>query len=143
MQELTGGCLCGAIRYRLIGEPVVSRICWCRDCQHLSGNGTVNVIVPSSAIEIDGDPSEYVSLADSGNHVRRRFCPKCGSHLFADNTGRSGFTVVRVGTLDDPSAISPTANIWASSAPAWACLNAELQRFEKQPQQIQPPPNAA
>ena len=143
MQELSGGCLCGAIRYRLTGEPVVSRICWCRDCQHLSGNGTVNVIFPSSSIKIEGDPSEYISIADSGNHVRRRFCPTCGSHLFADNTGRSGFTVIRVGTLDDPSSINPTANIWTSSAPAWACFNARLQRFEKQPQQIQAPPTEA
>ena len=143
MQELTGGCLCGAIRYRLTGEPVVSRICWCRDCQHLSGNGTVNVIFPSSSIEVEGNPSQYISVADSGNHVRRRFCPTCGSHLFADNTGRSGFTVIRVGTLDDPSSINPTANIWASSAPSWACFNPELQRFEKQPRRIQPTPSAA
>ena len=143
MQELTGGCLCGAIRYRLIGELIVSRICWCRDCQRISGNGTVNVIFPSSAVEIDGSPNEYISIADSGNHVRRRFCPKCGSHLFADNTGRSGFTVIRVGTLDNPSSIDPTANIWASSAPAWACFNSALQRFEQQPQQLAPPPSNA
>jgi len=57
-------------------------------------------------------------------------------HLFADNTGRSGLTVVRVGTLDEPSSIEPTANIWTSSAPAWACLNSTLQNFEKQPQQL-------
>jgi len=143
MQELAGGCLCGSIRYRLNGEPVVSRICWCRDCQHISSNGTVNVIFPSESIEITGSTGEYVSVADSGNHVRRRFCPKYGSHLFADNTGRPGLTVVRVGTLDSPSAINPAANIWASSAPAWACLNSDLQRFEKQPQQLQPRAGAA
>ena len=143
MQELTGGCLCGEVRYRLTGEPVVSRICWCRDCQHISGNGTVNVIFPSSSIEIKGDLSEYLSKADSGNQVRRSFCPKCGTHLFAENTGRSGFTVIRVGTLDSPSLISPTANIWASSAPAWAYVNSRLQRFEKQPPQLEYPPSAA
>ena len=143
MQKLTGACLCGNIRYRLIGEAVVSRICWCLDCQRISGNGTVNVIFPAASVEIEGDPSEYIKIADSGNHVRRRFCSKCGSHLFADNTGRPGLTVVRVGTLDDPSSVNPTANIWASSAPAWACLNAELEKFEQQPPQLQPPPRAA
>jgi hypothetical protein len=143
MQEVSGRCLCGAIRYRLTGEPVVSRICWCRDCQHISSNGTVNVIFPAASIEIEGNPTEYVSVADSGNHVRRRFCPNCGSHLFADNTGRPGLTVVRVGTLDEPSSINPTANIWTSSAPAWACFNSQLLQFQKQPQQLQPPPSAA
>lgn len=142
MQERTGGCLCGDIRYRLAGNPVISRMCWCRDCQYISSNGTVNAIFPTSSIEIDGNPAEYISIADSGNHVRRRFCPKCGSHLFADNTGRLGMTVVRVGTLDDPSSVSPVANIWSSSAPTWACLSPELQRVEKQPQPLQPPPSA-
>ena len=143
MPQLSGGCLCGSIRFELSGDPVVSRICWCRDCQKISSNGTVNVIFPTSAIEITGKTSEYTSVADSGNHVRRRFCPTCGSHLFADNTGRPGLTVVRVGTLDEPSSISPNANIWASRAPAWACFNSELQRFERQPQQLPPSPSAA
>ena len=142
MQERTGGCLCGAIRYRLRGEPVVSRICWCRDCQRLAGNGTVNAVFPSERIEIDGHPSEYVSAADSGNHVRRRFCARCGSHLFADNTGRVGLTVVRAGTLDEPSSITPAGHIWSASAPAWACLDPALPRVDRQPQALQRPGGA-
>ena len=70
---------------------------------------------------------------DIGNTVRRKFCPTCGSHLFADSSGRVGLTVVRTGTLDDPSAIRPVANIWSASAPAWACLDASLERIEHQP----------
>ena len=143
MSERTGGCLCGDIRYRLTAEPIVSRICWCRDCQRLSSNGTVNAIFPSTALEISGRPSEYVSAADSGNHVRRRFCPRCGSHLFADSTGRAGLTVVRLGTLDDPSSITPAANIWSSSAPAWACLDPALAKVDKQPPPPQRPPGPA
>ena len=143
MLERTGGCLCGDIRYRLTAEPVVSRICWCRDCQHLSSNGTVNAIFTSASIEVTGTISEYVSAADSGNHIRRRFCPRCGSHLFADSSGRAGLTVVRMGTLDDPSSIQPAANIWSSSAPTWACLDAALPSIEKQPKPLQPPSSAA
>jgi hypothetical protein len=138
MPERTGGCLCGSIRYRVTAEPVVCRICWCRDCQHLSGNGTVNAIFPSESIMVSGTTSEFVSAADSGHQVRRRFCPRCGSHLFADSSGRAGLTVVRIGTLDEPSSVSPVANIWSSSAPAWACLDASLQQVPKQP----PPPQA-
>jgi len=143
MQERSGGCLCGSVRYRLTTEPVVSRICWCRDCQHISSNGTVNAIFPSASIEVTGNPSEYVSAAESGNHVRRRFCSRCGSHLFADSSGRAGLTVVRVGTLDDPSSIHPAANIWSTSAPTWACLDPSLPKVDKQPQPLQPPPGAA
>ncbi|WP_077036130.1 GFA family protein [Pelomonas sp. KK5] len=134
----TGGCLCGQVRYAIGADPVVSRICWCRDCQHLSSNGTVNVIFPSEAIEITGTPAAYTSGADSGNQVTRRFCANCGSHLFADSTGRPGLTVVRVGTLDDPSSVKPSANIWTASAPGWACLDEGLARSEKQPAPLKP-----
>lgn len=133
MDIRTGACLCGSVRYRLRGAPVVARLCWCRDCQHIGGNATANAIFPSDCIEIDGTTAEFTSTADSGNQVRRRFCARCGSHLFADNTGRVGLTVVRMGTLDDPSSITPVANIWTSSAPQWACLDAQLQNIERQP----------
>jgi hypothetical protein len=139
MSEYTGRCLCGQLSYRLTAEPLISRVCWCRDCQRISSNGTVNAIFPTQALDIAGEPAEYTSGADSGNQVRRRFCPRCGSHLFADSTGRPGLTVVRLGTLDNPSAVRPSANIWSASAPTWACLDASLQRVERQP----PPPQAA
>ena len=129
----TGSCLCGQVRYRITSEPVASRICWCRDCQRISSNGTVNVLVASASIEVSGAVGEYKRTADSGNEVTRRFCPQCGSQLFADSTGRPGLTVVRVGTLDDPSSVRPTANIWSASAPAWACLDAALERVQQQP----------
>jgi orotidine-5'-phosphate decarboxylase len=140
--ERTGGCLCGKVRYRLAGEPVIARICWCRDCQHISSNGTVNAIFPTSAMELAGSPAEYTRTADSGNQVRRRFCPSCGCHLFADSTGRPGLTVVRVGTMDNPSSVKPSANIWSASAPAWACLDAALERIEHQPAPLRPAQNA-
>ena len=139
MPERRGGCLCGQVRFRVTADPVVSRICWCRDCQHLAGNGTANAIFPTESIEIEANTAEYSSKGDSGNTVRRRFCPRCGSHLFADSTGRLGLTVIRLGTLDEPSSIKPVANIWASSTPAWACLDPVLTRIEGQPPSPKPP----
>jgi len=133
MSVRTGGCLCGEIRYRVTEEPITARICWCHDCQHMAGNGTANAIFPTNAIEITGSVSEYVSMAESGNYIQRRFCPLCGCHLFADSSGRPGFSVVRLGTLDDPSSIKPTSNIWSASAPQWACLDDSIERFDQQP----------
>jgi hypothetical protein len=140
MQELTGRCLCGAVHYRITAEPIVARVCWCRDCQRIASNGTVNVLVPTSGLESTGELGEYLSIADSGNEMRRRFCPSCGSHLFANTSARPQFTVVRAGTLDDPSAVRPAMNIWASSAPAWACLDEDLERVDRQPSPPPPPP---
>ena len=137
MTERSGGCLCGKVRYKLAADPVISRICWCRTCQHFSGNGTANAIFPTQGMEVSGEMSVFTSESDSGNIINRRFCPHCGSHLFGDSTTRPGLTVVRLGTLDNPSSVSPTANIWVASAPAWACFDSNLEKFERQP----PPPS--
>jgi hypothetical protein len=137
MTERTGHCLCGAVRFRLSAEPLAARVCWCRDCQHLSANGMVNMLVPTAALEISGQLSEFLRAADSGNKIRQRFCPTCGSPMFANSSVRPDVTAVRVGSLDDPSSVRPTMNIWSSSAPAWACLDPKLERVEQQPA---PPP---
>lgn len=135
----TGRCMCGAVTYRLADEPMVVRICWCRDCQRLSADGSANAIVPTAALAVEGDTAEFTSTADSGNPTRRRFCPRCGSHLFAHSATRPQFTAIRIGTLDDPSSMQPTLNMWSASAPAWACPDSALQRFDGQP----PPPTGA
>jgi hypothetical protein len=132
-RERTGGCLCGKVRYRVTGDPAIARICWCRDCQRIASNGTANALFPTASLEVTGEVASHTKTADSGNRLQRRFCAQCGSHLFADSSGRPGVTVLRIGTLDDPSSIRPVANIWANSSPAWACLDATLERFDRQP----------
>lgn len=133
MAERTGHCLCGAVSFTLTTEPVTTRICWCRDCQHLAANGTVNVIVAAEGLTVSGTLAEYTSASASGNAVTRQFCPRCGTHLFGLSSARPHFRVVRTGNLDEPSGIRPTANIWARSAPGWACLDPVLERVEGQP----------
>lgn len=133
MKSFLGGCLCGQVRYEILAAAGPSRVCWCRDCQRISSNGTVNVIFPSEAIKISGTPGKHEKKADSGNTVTRRFCSNCGSQLFSDSSGRPGLTVVRVGTLDEPSAVEPTTNIWVASAPSWACVDQTLEQFQGPP----------
>ena len=136
MTARTGRCLCGAVTFELTAEPLVVRVCWCRDCQHLAANGTVNLLVPAEALVVSGTLSEHTKKAGSGNEVTRQFCPGCGAHLFARSSGFPQFRVVRIGNLDEPSSVRPRLNIWASSAPKWACLDPTLERAEHQ----SPPP---
>lgn len=133
MTERTGRCLCGAVSFKLAAEPLATRVCWCRDCQHLAANGTVNLLVAADALEVAGALSDHTKAADSGNQVTRQFCPQCGTHLFGISSARPQFRVVRAGNLDDPSSIQPSMNIWSASAPTWACLDKALERVEHQP----------
>jgi hypothetical protein len=133
MSERTGRCLCGAVSFKLSAEPLATRVCWCRDCQHMAANGTVNLLVPAEALSVSGALADYTKTADSGSQVTRQFCPNCGTQLFAKSSARPLFRVVRAGNLDEPSSVRPGANIWAASAPAWACLDPALERVEQQP----------
>lgn len=79
---------------------------------------------------------EYVSTADSGNVMRRRFCPKCGTPLFSEASSRPDLTVVRAGALDDPEIARPASFIRTASAPSWGLLDAGLPNCEGQPASI-------
>lgn len=138
MDVREGGCLCGDVRYTIVGAPLVARICWCRTCQHFSGNGTANAIFSTDGMQVTGEVTVFTSRADSGNTINRSFCGRCGSQLFAGSTARPGLIVVRIGTLDAPSSVRPSANIWTDSAPQWACMDPALQNFPHQ----SPPPQA-
>ncbi|MCB1859422.1 MAG: GFA family protein [Gammaproteobacteria bacterium] len=128
-----GSCLCGEVRYSISSEPMAVRICWCKDCQKIAANGTVNILVPTESINHSGKLEQFVNMADSGDRMVRRFCPKCGTHLFSNSSTTPEFTVVRAGTLSDPSSIRPTMNIWVSSAPEWSCMDKDLESTDKQP----------
>ena len=131
---ITGGCLCGAVRYESRAEPITARMCWCRFCQYIAaGNAAVSACFLTARMKISGETRDYQSVADSGNTMHRRFCPTCGVHLFSQAEARPHLIFVRAGTLDDPNMVKPAATIWAAKAPAWACIDASLPAFEGQP----------
>ena len=131
---IQGGCLCGAVRFVASAEPVVARLCWCRLCQYYgSGNATLNLAFARDAVKLSGELADYASIADSGNHMHRRFCPRCGTHLFSEAESRPHLIFVRAGTLDDPELARPAATIWTARAPSWACVNESLPSWEGQP----------
>ncbi len=105
---ITGGCLCRAVRYSVSAAPSATRVCWCRLCQYVgAGSGTVNVCFPTAAMTIEGKLRDFVSVADSGNKMHRRFCPVCGTALFSEAEVRPHLIFVRAGTLDDPEVARP------------------------------------
>jgi hypothetical protein len=131
--EITGGCLCRSVRYRITAAPIVTRVCWCRLCQYIgAGGSTVNTCFPSDSLTLTGELTDYGSIADSGNVMHRRFCPKCGTHVLSEAEARPHLVFVRSGTLDDPEIARPVMTIWTASAPSWACIDARLPQMPGQ-----------
>jgi hypothetical protein len=131
----TGGCLCGAIRYELAGEPVFQVACHCRDCQYTSGGApTLAVVVPRAALKITkGEARTHWVTADSGAKVGRSFCAQCGTPIFSEPSGIGEIAVIKVGSLDDPSAFKVQADIWMKSAQPWHRPHEGAAQFDESP----------
>jgi len=118
---ITGGCLCGKIRYS-VSQPVEKIIaCHCTHCQKASASGaSYNTVVPAGAFAITaGTPKLFADMADSGNILHRYFCGDCGSAIYNQRTKTPEMVVIKVGTLDDSSQMKVVMNIWTKSARPW------------------------
>lgn len=122
-----GGCLCGAVRYRTHGEPLLVEYCHCGMCRRAGGAPVVVwADFPTERFAwTRGAPSEYRSSAEA----LRGFCARCGSPLtFRWTSGTSRITVT-VGSLDDPGALAPQHHIFTAYALPWLHIEDDLPRY--------------
>jgi hypothetical protein len=135
MTRITGGCLCGAVRYESGGPALMALRCHCRDCQYLSGGEPADaLVVPSASLRrVKGEDRSYWAHADSGTRVFRSFCAQCGTPLFAGNTAHPEAIAIKLGSLDEPSKYPPTSHIWTASAQSWHYIDPQQPAFERNP----------
>jgi len=134
MANITGGCLCGRVRYTVTGEPAFSGLCHCRNCQRYTGSAFEALIAfPAASVSVQGELKTYDDTGDSGQPVHRHFCPNCGSGVVNEVDVLPGVMIVLAGTLDDPAAFKPTMDVYWSSAQPWVHASVERKRFPKMP----------
>ena len=97
-----------------------------------TGNAALSAIF-RAAIRIAGRLASQVGNADAGTFIRRRFCPACGTPLFADDPARPETMVVHVSALDERQGGRPQSTIWAASAPGRGHADLELPSYPAQP----------
>ena len=109
MLDITGGCLCGQLRYEANAEPIFSAVCHCKTCQKQSGTAfRVVIAVPRPAVSIQGSPKIYTRTGDSGQQVVNRFCPDCGSTVVIEPAALPGTLTVIGGMRRRNSGSQPT-----------------------------------
>ena len=134
MPQITGGCLCGKVRYSANVEPAFVGVCHCRDCQKFSGSAfAIVVAVPEPALSVEGNLSAFSKPGDSGKSIERRFCPVCGSGIGDVASVMPGVVMLNAGTLDDASWVKPAMQIYCDSAQPWVELGGDMKRFAKMP----------
>lgn len=118
---ITGGCLCGNIRYSVSQSVEKIIACHCTHCQKAFGSGAShNAVVASSAVTFTaGKPKLFADTARSGNILNRYFCADCGSPIYSQRAKVPEMMVLKVGTLDDSRELKLVMNIWTNSARPW------------------------
>ncbi len=132
-KTITGGCLCGEIRYECQGEPLRSFICHCTDCQQFTGSVfAAELVFPKKSFRIlSGTPKGHAVTAESGNKIERQFCGKCGAGLFAVLDKRPDSISVQAGSIDDKAAFKPSFQVWTRSQVDAIRVNDDLKKFEQ------------
>src|SRR5579864_2850389 len=105
--NLAGRCSCGAVKYRLTSAPMFTHCCHCLDCQRQTGSAFVlNALIETDRIEVLAQAPVAVAVpTDSGGPHDVYRCGVCQTALWSDYGRRAGLRFVRVGTLEDPSAV--------------------------------------
>lgn len=135
-----GGCACGAVRYRVRGEPLFGTVCHCKFCQRrLASAFGVMASFPEDAVEIlQGELRECEHHSDeSGRWLRMNFCARCGTTVSHRSQLRPGVHTVAAGTFDDPNWFRIDRHIWVKSKLPWVVIPEGVAAFERGPT---PPP---
>jgi hypothetical protein len=131
-EGFTGGCACGAVRYRMTSAPMFVNCCHCRDCQRQTGTAfVINGIIETSRIDLlQGEPKAVGLPTDSGRPHDVYRCPECQTALWSDYGGRAWVRFLRIGTLDEPHAFKPDAHIFTTSKVPWVRIPEDQPAFD-------------
>lgn len=108
MDQITGGCLCGGVRFTATGRPDRVGACHCFNCRkHHGAIFYAAAIYPEAAVTVEGEVGDYEG---------RCFCPRCGSSVFACSDGE---VELHLGALDAPDQFEPSYEVWTERREGW------------------------
>jgi len=134
--DLVGGCQCGALRYRISGDPITVYVCHCHDCQKQSASAFgMSLWADSTKFQLlRGELSFYHTQGDSGAVKNCAYCQHCGTRIYHTSDQPGAILSVKAGSLDDTSHLRPVAHLWTRRAQPWIGIDCEkMVCFETEP----------
>jgi len=133
-ETITGGCLCGQLRYEAKGSPQFAGFCCCADCRKSSGAGFIPFMgFAPGDVRVTGSVLMHSLKHDDGRTAERNRCPDCGSLVFGGEIGNAHSHTIYAGTLDEPERFTPKIAIFLRDKADWVALPPGLTLFEKMP----------
>ncbi len=127
---VTGGCMCGAVRYEASGEPIGVIHCHCQSCRKHNGAPVVTLAVfKADQVTFSGDERKIYA---SSPGVGRAFCANCGTSLTWETVlGDEGpICAIHISTFDNPDALTPTAHSFYPERISWFVLDVFVPSYE-------------
>jgi hypothetical protein len=130
--ERTGGCACGAVRYRLQSEPLIVHCCHCLNCQRQTGSAfALNLVIEADRVElVEGEPVAVDVPRDDGSRQRIYRCPTCQVAVYSVYS-RPNALFIRGGTLDEPRTLVPDVHIFVRSKVDWVTIPEGTPAFDE------------
>ena len=130
-QTLEGGCQCGAVRYRVTGNPVMAALCHCTMCRRANAAPVVAwaMYEQSRVSLLSSQPTIY----ESSPGARRGFCSRCGTQISFTADYIPGLIDLTIGSFDEPSLVPPTFHYWESRRLPWLRVADQLPSYPELP----------
>jgi hypothetical protein len=131
---LQGGCMCGAVRYRISAPPIATGLCHCNRCRPQSGSAfSTIIIINRSTFELEGETMVFEDVGSSGLRVGRRSCARCGSPLTTEPDVTPDMMFVKAGGIDNNEWFRPMMELFVGRRRPWIAPVPGAQQFEGNP----------
>lgn len=127
---MEGGCECGQVRYRVVGEPIFVSCCHCRQCQKLTGSAfALNAWFEADRIELTKGGGDLLAVEQGATR-----CPGCSTLLWATHPQfGENILFLRAGTLDEGERIEPSTHFFVRSKHPWVAIPEGAPTFDTLP----------
>ena len=132
--SLAGGCMCGAVRYKISEKPIAAALCHCDRCRPQSGSAfSTIIIIKRSTFELEGETTVFEDVGASGMRVGRRCCTRCGSPLTTEPDVAPEVMFVKAGGIDNNEWFQPVMELFVTRRRPWVAPVPGAQQFDGNP----------
>ena len=129
--RMTGSCLCGAVKYATSSDFEMVGNCHCNTCKKITGSAfEAFAVIPRESFTLMAGEDALVEYKISPK-VKKYFCGNCGTPIFNQHRLAAGKLIVHVGTLDDPTCVTPTLNLYCESMLPWVAEITSRKNFDQ------------
>jgi len=130
----TGTCACKAVQYTVDGRIKSVVNCHCNLCKKITGGAFETIALVSERNLKITSGEEYLIRYALTNNADKYFCKVCGTPIYNQNKRVPGNSMIHIGSLDNPSSLSPTINLHCNSMLSWVREISALENYEEEVQ---------